>query len=201
MAANQQLTQTDASAPCRKGLSHTCSDRLIDPTLGDAGLCTQQDALYCHPESYLAHAVCHRWGLGWPCYFVRERIVEQMCCVQAPQSSGSKKETASQSRVSSWAPGQSVQSVQFDCSDFYVPPGCFSKQFSPAAVSHALSRGSQPAVPTINSVHRALGGDAVGQMCMTQREGAISCALSIIPGKIISYREEGMGRLKLRTKV
>lgn len=39
---------------------------------------------------------------------------------------------------------------------------------SPAAVSRALSRGSQPAVPIINSVHRALGGEAVGQMCVTQ---------------------------------
>lgn len=91
MAANQQLTQTDANAPCRKGLSHTCSDRQIDPTLGDAGRCTLRDALYCHPESYLAHAVCHRWGLGSPCYFARERIVEQMCHVQAPHSSGNQK--------------------------------------------------------------------------------------------------------------
>lgn len=108
---------------------------------------------------------------------------------------------ASQSRASLWAPGQSVQSVQFVRSDFYVPPGCFSKQFSPAAVSHALSRGSQPAVPAINSVHGPSGGEAVGQMCMTQREGAILYVLSIIQSKIILYKEEGMGRLELRTKV
>lgn len=91
--------------------------------------------------------------------------------------------------------------MQFVCSDFYLPPGCFSKQFSPAAVSHAQSRGSQPAVPAINSVHRALGGEAVGQMCMTQREGLILCALSILQSKIILYRKEGVGRLELRTKV
>lgn len=156
MAANQQLTQTDANALCSKGLSHTCSDRWI-PVVGmlDAACCEMHCTVSLNHISHTRY-VPDGVSVLLRC-FARERLVEEMRRVQAPQSSrnnnsnsNKKKSRASQSRVSLWAPGQSLQSVQFVRNDFYLPPGCFSKQF-PQQQCHMLwaeahSQLSQPSI-------------------------------------------------------
>lgn len=98
MAANLQLTQTDANALCSKGLSHTCSDRWI-PVVGmlDAACCEMHCTVSLNHISHTRY-VPDGVSVLLRC-FARERLAEEMRRVQAPQSSRNNNSNSNKKRA------------------------------------------------------------------------------------------------------